>query len=213
MNSTVTAKYQTTIPKAVREKLGITVNDAVEWIVEKGRVVVHPVHDQFLQYRGCVKVGAGDIAADIQSARENRADKFFVMKFIIDTNALISFVTDRNLAQQQIVAPIFEAASSMKCTIICHQFVLTEFVFVMERVYGTPKKTINAMLGDFITMPGVVLYQQTDFGVLLSFWPSHVADFGDALIAATAKALKGSIVVSFDQKFKSGLEKLGLQTL
>ena len=75
MNSTVTVKYQTTIPKAVREKLGISVNDALEWIVEKGRVVVHPVHNNFLRYRGSVKVGTGDIAADIRSARESRLER------------------------------------------------------------------------------------------------------------------------------------------
>jgi AbrB family looped-hinge helix DNA binding protein len=75
MNSTVTVKYQTTIPKAVREKLGISINDALEWIVEKGRVVVHPVHNQFLRYQGSVKVGSGDIAADIQLARESRLEK------------------------------------------------------------------------------------------------------------------------------------------
>jgi len=76
MNSTVTVKYQTTIPKAVREQLGISINDALEWIVEKGRVVVHPVHNNFLGYRGSVKTGAGDVAADIQSAREVRVDKY-----------------------------------------------------------------------------------------------------------------------------------------
>lgn len=134
-------------------------------------------------------------------------------KYIIDTNALISFVTDRNMAQQEVVAPFFEAASRLRCTLVCHQFVLTEFVFVMDKVYGTPKETINTMLKDFIAMPGVELYQQTDFRVLLSFWPSNIGDFGDALVAATAKAVKGSVVVTFDEKFKSGLKKLGLEVL
>lgn len=59
-------------------------------------------------------------------------------KYIIDTNALISFVTDRNAAQQQVVAPLFEAASRLKCTLVCHQSVVTEFVFVMDKVYGRP---------------------------------------------------------------------------
>jgi AbrB family looped-hinge helix DNA binding protein len=72
MKSTVTTKYQTTIPKAVREKLGISVNDSLEWVVEKGRVVVYPIHSYFLRYQGSVKIGAGDIAADIQSEREQR---------------------------------------------------------------------------------------------------------------------------------------------
>jgi len=76
MNSTVTSKYQTTIPKAVREKLGISINDALEWIVEKGRVVVLPVHNDFLRFRGSVKTGVGDIAADIRSARESRLEKY-----------------------------------------------------------------------------------------------------------------------------------------
>jgi predicted nucleic acid-binding protein len=136
-----------------------------------------------------------------------------VKKYIIDTNALISFVTDRNQTQQDAVAPLFEAASRLKCTLVCHQFVLAEFVFVMDRVYGTPKTRINTLLKDFIAMPGVELCQHTDFGVLLSLWPSPISDFGDALVAATAKATKGAVVVTFDEKFKSGLKKLGLESL
>jgi predicted nucleic-acid-binding protein len=134
-------------------------------------------------------------------------------KYIIDTNALISFITDRNPTQQEIVVPLFEAASRLKCILVCHQFVLSEFVFVMDKVYGTPKETINSMLRDFITMPGVEVYQQTDFSVVLSFWPSKIADFGDALIAATGKATKGAAIVTFDVKFKSALKKLGLDSL
>ena len=134
-------------------------------------------------------------------------------KYIIDSNALISFVTDRNPTQQKIVAPLFEAAARLKCTLICHQLVLTEFVFVMDKVYGTPKETINSMLRDFISMPGVEVYQQTDFRVVLSYWPSKIADFGDALIAATGKATKLSTIVTFDVKFKSALKKLGLDSM
>ena len=134
-------------------------------------------------------------------------------KYIIDTNALISFVTVRNLAQQEIVAPLFEAASRSKCSLICHQLVLTEFVFVMDKVYGTPKETINTLLRDFISMPGVEVQQATDFSVLLSYWPSRIADFGDAVIAVTAKSIKGSLIVTFDEKFKSALKKLGQETM
>ncbi|OGR32349.1 MAG: AbrB family transcriptional regulator [Desulfuromonadales bacterium GWD2_61_12] len=76
MNSTVTSKYQTTIPKAVRERLGIAVNDALEWVVEEGRVIVLPIHNDFLRYQGSVKTGSGDIAADIAVAREGRLEKY-----------------------------------------------------------------------------------------------------------------------------------------
>jgi len=60
----------------VREKLGISANDALEWVVEEGRVVVHPVHSDFLRHQGSVKTGAGDIASDIRSARERRMEKY-----------------------------------------------------------------------------------------------------------------------------------------
>ncbi len=76
MNSTVTVKYQTTIPKAVRKQLGISINDALEWIVEKGKVFVLPVHDNFSRYRGSVKTGTGDIASDIAAARESQIGKY-----------------------------------------------------------------------------------------------------------------------------------------
>ncbi len=76
MNSAVTVKYQTTIPKSVREQLGISVNDTLEWIVEKGKVIVYPVHNNFLKHRGSVKTGSGDIAADIELARESRMEKY-----------------------------------------------------------------------------------------------------------------------------------------
>ena len=131
-------------------------------------------------------------------------------RYIIDTNVLISFVTDRNLSQQEIVTPLFAAASRLKCTLVCHQFVLTEFIFVMDKVYGTPKETINAMVRDFIAMPGVELCQETDFNEVLSLWPSAIVDLGDALLAATGKMIKGSIIVTFDEKFKSALKRLAL---
>lgn len=76
MNSTVTVKYQTTVPKVVREALGISINDVIEWTVEKGRAVVRPVHSDFLKFRGFVKVEPGDIQADIEAARDAIAERF-----------------------------------------------------------------------------------------------------------------------------------------
>lgn len=60
----------------MRDKLGISVHDSLEWVVEKGRVVVHPVHSDFLRYRGTVKMGPGDNDDDIQAAREHQMEKY-----------------------------------------------------------------------------------------------------------------------------------------
>ncbi len=130
--------------------------------------------------------------------------------FILDTNALISFVTDRNLAQQEKVTRLFEAASRLKCLVVCPQHVLHEFVFVMDKVYNQKKETIGQMIRDFIDLPGVQIQHDLDFSTLLNLWPVTIGDYGDAIVAAVGKKIKGAQIVTFDAKFSTGLEKIGL---
>lgn len=134
-------------------------------------------------------------------------------KYIIDTNALISFVTDRNREQQVIIAPFFAVAARRECLLICHHSVVTEFVFVMDKIYNIPKDTINSKLCEIFALPGVELHFHTDFRVLLSLWPLTITDFGDAVIAASAQELEGAVVLTFDEKFKTSLKQTGLPCL
>jgi AbrB family looped-hinge helix DNA binding protein len=76
MQSVITSKYQTTIPKIIRDNLGLSVKDALEWKLENGKVVVYPTKQQFLKYRNVAKVGKGDITADIQLARKKSLEKY-----------------------------------------------------------------------------------------------------------------------------------------
>jgi len=75
MKSTITSKYQTTIPKAIRINLGLSIKDALEWKVENGKVILYPAKRNFLNYRNSVKTGQGDIAGDIEAARNIRMEK------------------------------------------------------------------------------------------------------------------------------------------
>jgi AbrB family looped-hinge helix DNA binding protein len=76
MQSVITSKFQTTIPKAVRENLKLSVQDALEWKIERGKVIVYPAQKKFLQYKNTVKTGKGDISADIKLARTMRMEKY-----------------------------------------------------------------------------------------------------------------------------------------
>jgi AbrB family looped-hinge helix DNA binding protein len=76
MKSIITSKYQTTIPKAIRINLGLSVKDALEWKVENGQVILYPVKRNFLEYRNSVKTGQGDIAGDIETARNVRMERY-----------------------------------------------------------------------------------------------------------------------------------------
>ena len=76
MKSIITSKYQTTIPKAIRINLGLSIKDALEWKVENGKVILYPAKRNFLNYRNSVKTGQGDIAGDIEAARNIRMEKY-----------------------------------------------------------------------------------------------------------------------------------------
>ena len=76
MQSVITSKFQTTIPKAVRESLKLSVQDALKWKIERGKVIVYPAQKKFLQYKNTIKTRKGDISADIERARTMRAEKY-----------------------------------------------------------------------------------------------------------------------------------------
>ena len=130
--------------------------------------------------------------------------------YIIDTNALISFVTDRNPAQQDKIANLLDSAAQLKVRVLCPQNVLTEFVYVMDSVYRIGKSEIRDIVRDFIKLPGVEIVHQISLSTLFTFWPAKVPDYGDAIIAALCKDTGGSSVATFDRKFKAKLKKLGL---
>ncbi|MGX9727969.1 MAG: hypothetical protein ACTFAK_11805 [Candidatus Electronema sp. VV] len=71
-------------------------------------------------------------------------------KVIIDTNCLLSFVTDRNLAQQEKFSKLFQEAAQLKAVILCPHHVISEFVFVLSSVYGTSAEKIHAILSDLV---------------------------------------------------------------
>ncbi len=134
-------------------------------------------------------------------------------KVVIDTNALISFVTDRNLDQQNRIAELFEKAAGLEIQALCPQNVLTEFVYVLENVYGLGKPIIKEMLTDFTLMPGVEIVHELDLEILFAYWPDKIPDYGDAIVASVCKTKKGSKVATFDGKFKNALQKLAIPSL
>ena len=75
MQTVITSKFQTTIPKKIREKLKLMINDALEWRVEAGKIVVEPLHKSFLLRENSIKTGAGDIDEDIALAKRLRANE------------------------------------------------------------------------------------------------------------------------------------------
>ena len=55
-------KHQPTLPKKIREKLGVGLGDVLQWDLAYSRA--------FLDLRGSFKVGPGDPVEDVRRARE-----------------------------------------------------------------------------------------------------------------------------------------------
>jgi AbrB family looped-hinge helix DNA binding protein len=76
MQTVITSKFQTTIPKKIREKLLLSVKDSLDWKIENDRIIISPMQTDFLKYQNSIQTGNGDIAEDIKSARKIRANRY-----------------------------------------------------------------------------------------------------------------------------------------
>jgi len=120
-------------------------------------------------------------------------------KFIPDTNTIISFITDRNIKQQEIISQFFDDASNGLAELIVTDIVINEFVYVMDTIYKVQPEQISEILRSLISAPGVTIASSFDPVIVLELWPSAITDYGDAILSY--HALKLNIpIVTFDQK-------------
>jgi AbrB family looped-hinge helix DNA binding protein len=70
--SKITSKYQTTVPREVRERLGLGPADRIHWKIEGRAVRVEAAEDPVGRIAGRIRVGPGDVRADLRRARELR---------------------------------------------------------------------------------------------------------------------------------------------
>lgn len=68
--SKITVKYQTTVPKEVREKLKVGPSDVLQWELFGDYIRVTASEPAFLKREGSIKVGPGDPVEDVKEARK-----------------------------------------------------------------------------------------------------------------------------------------------
>ena len=71
--SVLTSKWQTTIPKDVRNFLGLKPNDRIFYLIEGERVVLRPLKGNILDLRGSVNTKEKPI--DFKKLRDNTRKK------------------------------------------------------------------------------------------------------------------------------------------
>lgn len=127
--------------------------------------------------------------------------------FLVDTNLLISYVVDRNPRQSKLAEDIFKRATSLEIELVVSNFAISEFIFVLQSVYSKSDLEISEMINALLLTPGISIIDGFQIERVLKLWPSHIPDYGDAVLASIAKK-ENFPFLTFDKPLSKKLQKL-----
>jgi predicted nucleic-acid-binding protein len=117
------------------------------------------------------------------------------MRVAVDTNVLIRFLTEDDLAQNEIASRVLESGG----TIFISTIVLCETVWVLRRAYKYSTAQIGSVLSSLISIANVeVDIPAVETG--LRFLAAG-GDFADGVILCEAKRVKADTLATFDSGF------------
>lgn len=128
---------------------------------------------------------------------------------VLDTNVLLSFLTDRDAQQQEKAARLLDGAAAGELMLVLHQMVITELVYVLRNLYGAAATDIAATVEEILGMPGIAPIDEIVWSLVLDLWPAKIADFTDAALAAVAAHGRYDAVATFDRRFARRLVRQG----
>ena len=121
-------------------------------------------------------------------------------KYIVDTNCLLAYFTDRIAEQTEKISIFIEEASNLSVELYITPIVITEVVYTLESVYEVKPAEIRDMVEALIGTPGIIHHEIHPVDVLLELWPERIKDYGDAVIAGCGRILDVP-VLTFDRHF------------
>jgi len=127
-------------------------------------------------------------------------------KYILDTNTLISYLTDRDLKQQEKISVYFEDAVNFKAELVITDIVINEFVYVLDSVYSIDDEQISEILQSLIKTPGITTSSFFDLTKIFEYWPSKISDYGDGVLSCHAHEINAPII-TFDKKLIKEMKK------
>ena len=122
--------------------------------------------------------------------------------YLLDANILLRYLTNDHLDHGAAAKKLFADAGAGKLSLRIPFIAITEAVFTLQRHYGVDRADIGRELLKLLTAPGVSLTCPHWILEAVEDYQIRNVSFGDACLAAEAKADQ-TAVVSFDR----GLDK------
>ncbi len=123
-----------------------------------------------------------------------------MIRYRIDINVLIRFLTHDDRKQAKKADALFQQAADGQCLLILDKIVLVETVWVLGMVYDHPRERIAESLAKLIIKPGIRCEEaQTMIDALYRYKQTKL-DIVDCFLAAQAAA-EGDAVATFDKGF------------
>jgi predicted nucleic-acid-binding protein len=119
-----------------------------------------------------------------------------------DTNMFIRFFTSNPEEQSEIVNRFFIKVSLREVELLVCDLVISEIVYVLERVYKVSRNEIYEKIHSILNMENIVIENRSVIVNALSYYKDKNINFNDAYIAS--HAIKNNInkVFTFDNDFK-----------
>lgn len=119
----------------------------------------------------------------------------------IDTNVLVRYITQDDLAQSQIATKLMENNASKG--IFVNNIVLCELVWVLKRAYKYPKSGIIEVLKTILTSVEFCFEDHRLLWLVVADFEKSSADFSDVLIGKINKERGCEGTYTFDREASS----------
>jgi|SRR5579864_2405944 predicted nucleic acid-binding protein len=130
-------------------------------------------------------------------------------EILVDTDVLVSFLTDRNESQQRRAAALLRGATEREHTLAVHSMAIVETVHVLVQLYDADPLAVSQAMRKLLATPGVITVSDVPWSVVLESWPELIPSFGDAILVGVASEGRHDAVATFDLGLRKELSRQG----
>ena len=129
-----------------------------------------------------------------------------VEKIYADTNMFIRFFTSNPEEQSEIANRFFIKVSLKEAELFVCDIVISEIVYVLDRVYKVNRNEIYEKIHSILNMENIIIENRSIIVNALSYYKDKNINFNDAYIASHAVKNNINKVFTFDNDFKKIVE-------